>query len=907
MVKGKTDATREAVRADLARVLAGEAVDWRRRRIDAADLTAALRSATSGRGAITLLGADIAGDVTLDGIGESGEPLRLQLLGCQLSGVFRARSSRWRELMIAKCAFGEIDLPGARVVGHLVIDATKCAGFLELRSAEIGGHLTMHDCHFARGSRAFAVTLRDSRIGRGLDARGLVAKGGVDARAVQIGGDLRLDGATLDARDTSEPKALDLADSRIHGRVALCQGEKRFEAHGRVHLDGAEIASLDLKAARLDGIDQPALVADQLVVRGSIDISGLTARGGSPFEAVGTLRLGSARIGRQLQLHDAHLQADEDVVQMIGARIDGDLLIGNPGTVTRFDGKFYADNLSVAGRVIMHAVATTDASAVVSMRQCRVEGEVAIYQSDFSAPILLDSLRADGLSLDQVTLAQPVPQLDLSAFPEGYAHPAQYMLDLNFLRLATDLNLGAISISGGGIRMFGAQIAGGVQLSCVTIRNVTGTALIAQGVRIGLGFHVAGTPQVPAVFDGIVQLMGAEIAGAVSLIHVQIGTATDPAQLILDQTQIKSGVSLIHCVVNGRVNAGGAQIGGDFHFHASRLTWPGEVVCDLRGVVVTGKLQWASLGLSDDIQCHIDGQVVADSGEAAVLSWKRVGLADNSLLAFTNMRIGRALEIERLEAGEACQIHLAGTQVPLLIDRLDDDTDSWGAGRIGLGLNNFSYGRLQHPSGRDSDAPKDIVSWRRKWLARRYDTRSARPARHLAGVLRDQGLFEASRRTLQDAFAGEGRARPTFFGRYIADLFGWFFGHGLSGSRAFMTLLVFWLYGAYLVTDLQNRDYLVVEGQAGKAPVACKKQIDPLVYAADAMIPLLDLGEEKKCGIGMGPSARSTPGIQIGARQLGGDVAWARFGWALYCLFGWVFVSLAIATWSGLFRRGGRE
>lgn len=125
-------------------------------------------------------------------------------------------------------------------------------------------------------------------------------------------------------------------------------------------------------------------------------------------------------------------------------------------------------------------------------------------------------------------------------------------------------------------------------------------------------------------------------------------------------------------------------------------------------------------------------------------------------------------------------------------------------------------------------------------------------------------MFEASRRTLQDAFASEGASRPSAIARYSSGQFGLFFGHGMSGTRAFVTLLVFWLFGGYLVTDLQRRDFLIVDSEvSSKAAVSCRHQLDPLVFAADAMIPLLDLGEEKKCRVGAGPTARSAPGIEV--------------------------------------------
>lgn len=112
--------------------------------------------------------------------------------------------------------------------------------------------------------------------------------------------------------------------------------------------------------------------------------------------------------------------------------------------------------------------------------------------------------------------------------------------------------------------------------------------------------------------------------------------------------------------------------------------------------------------------------------------------------------------------------------------------------------------------------------------------------------------------------------------------------------------------GIQNVTSIYERDLLIAD-ESGKPAVSCGNRIDPTIYVADAMLPVLDLGEEKKCRIGQGPKAKPKPGWKIGGWEVFGEVALARFWWALYCVLGWTVVSLAIATWSGLFKRGGRE
>jgi len=531
---------------------------------------------------------------------------------------------------------------------------------------------------------------------------------------------------------------------------------------------------------------------------------------------------------------------------------------------------------------------------------------VAFYEIASDAPVRFDNSNANGITLEHVRITQARPATTREGLPEHYAYPEDCLLDLSFVRLVSDLRLEAVHLKGGDLRIVAARIEGGLQMSRSSIRDVARLAIIAQGAEFGIGVQIAGSPEEASLIEGEIQFHGSTVHGDITLVHVIVGKPEIPAALTLHAAQVDSGISLIHCTAHSTILAGAAKIGGDFLVHSSALLHPENTVCDMRGITIAGKLQFATATRSEPIACLIDGHIIADNGDVATLCWERVALADKSLLAFTNMRISRRIEAGALTAKGAGWLDLSGTSVPLLADRIDDEEDSWGAGKLGLGLDNFAYDRLERPSGRDGDAPHEIRLWRRKWLARRHDPVSARPARHLATVLRNQGLFEAARRVLVDAFAAEGQMRSTFLGRFLSEQFGFWFGHGLSGTRALMTLMLVWALGILMVTDMYEGDLLIAD-ETRKPAVSCGNRIDPTIYAADAMLPVLDLGEEKKCRIGEGPRARITPGLRVGEWEVFGDVALARFWWALYCVLGWTVVSLAVATWSGLFRRGGRE
>jgi hypothetical protein len=140
------------------------------------------------------------------------------------------------------------------------------------------------------------------------------------------------------------------------------------------------------------------------------------------------------------------------------------------------------------------------------------------------------------------------------------------------------------------------------------------------------------------------------------------------------------------------------------------------------------------------------------------------------------------------------------------------------------------------------------------------------------------------------------------------------FGYGLKVSYAARFVLALWLLGgvlAFLGTDGisghalkidtssigtvagQSANYpnlvlpvVAVTGTTGADEIACVGQIDPMLYALDVLVPLLDLRQEQRCR----PS--SEPG------------AWfLRYLKVLYAIVGWVAISGLVLTASGVARR----
>ena len=68
--------------------------------------------------------------------------------------------------------------------------------------------------------------------------------------------------------------------------------------------------------------------------------------------------------------------------------------------------------------------------------------------------------------------------------------------------------------------------------------------------------------------------------------------------------------------------------------------------------------------------------------------------------------------------------------------------------------------------------------------------------------------------------------------------------------------------------------------------LSCGHAIDPALYALDAFVPALEIGQERKCAITV--DAQGVP--------------W-RIGLAIYAVLGWIVTALTILTVSGVARR----
>ena len=267
------------------------------------------------------------------------------------------------------------------VLGPVIyLQGAWVSGGVNLSYASIPYALMLSKCHFD----AFVMILlaecaglyfSGSRLAQGLDADGLMTKGGVHLRdGFSAEGEVRLLGANIGG-------GLDCGGGKFHnpGGNALSADrlttkdivsfQDGFSAEGEVRLSGASIGGdLDCTGGKFHNPDKYALNADGLTAKGSVSFQ-------NGFSAEGEVRLLGANIGENLNCMGGRfnnsdgdaLLADslttkgsvnlsegfsaEGEVRLVGANIGGELdCVG--GQFNNSDGKaFSADSLTTRGDV----------------------------------------------------------------------------------------------------------------------------------------------------------------------------------------------------------------------------------------------------------------------------------------------------------------------------------------------------------------------------------------------------------------------------------------------------------------------------------------------------------------------------------------------------------------------------
>lgn len=471
---------------------------------------------------------------------------------------------------------------------------------------------------------------------------------------------------------------------------------------------------------------------------------------------------------------------------------------------------------------------------------------------------------------------------------------------------ADGAKIGAVSMSGkfkaeGEVRLSSARISHDVDISGATLRNDFGCALTLANAEIG-GQVLGDSAKIAGQF----LLQGAIVARNLDLRGAEIIHRTTPRGDIygraIDMTSASVGGAALFQGANikGELLLAGADIKGYLSFGGGRFINGGRWAIRAPNVRVGGNVTFKlpESGFAPHGQKTVieGGAKFSRARIEGALAWSALELrgpgpkgAKGAVFSFADAHIAGAVQAHSLITQQDALIDASGATCPAL----DDDLKTgWGVEGAHLDLDGFAYGRIDSPS----------EHWRQRlaWLSR-SNRFAPHPYTHTAQVYARAGRRDDARRILLAQH--DRRTRHASSGPFtwlLSSLFGLIAGYGLAPIRIARALVVFLALGVVGVLTMNAQGALVTpRGQA------CNGAIEPALYAIDVALPVIDLGQESRCGPGRTARAELSPGMAVSEtsdwRLLEGAALW-KWAHALYAILGAILSTLAVITFSGVMK-----
>ncbi|WP_214403879.1 hypothetical protein [Pseudonocardia lacus] len=576
---------------------------------------------------------------------------------------------------------------------------------------------------------------------------------------------------------------------RVGADLLLADG---FTATGPVNLSDAQIGgSLRLSAGRLRGADGRALFADRIVVGGT-----LYAR---RLRSDGELRLPGARITGNVDLAGADLASPTgEAVDMTGVSIEGSFLAGRHGTGT--DLEFRA-----TGRVVLTGA--------------RIGGDV-----------VFSGARIERLPTPGPPDPDPVPDETRMPVVPGGIVDAGAALVADRVQVQGNLELDDGLSTDGTVRLPNAVVGGYLRLSGARLLGPRGAgdrgiALLGDGMDVGGDLEARDSGRGALACAGQLRLVGATVRGSASLSGITL-SAPGGYALLADRLRIGGEFYLRRLVCAGTVRLQDAEIGATLDCTGARLTAPrsrsdGTVRPSLDARAATiGKDLVCAGGFSASGGVRMRG---ADVG-------KSVQFTDATLGTTADGRAVYALNAHGLSTSELIVRPAVAPAGPVRFSRaivttFADSALLWDAVG-GVEIDGFDYSALYEPRAVD-------VRTRLRWVRRAMTGYAPGPYDRLAAAYQRSGneelaqkvLMERQRRRYAEADAVE---------RVWGWLQRWTVGFGYRPWLAAAWLVLFAALGGTWFAF--NPPIPVDDGQH---PV-----FDPWIYAADTLLPIINLGQD---------------------------------------------------------------
>ncbi len=654
----------------------------------------------------------------------------------------------------------------------------------------------------------------------------------------------------------------------------------------RLALDGSRFARIEARHARVDGP--------------------VSFRGAAPLDVAGycAIDLESAQIDGAVEAKGAALRCDpstpaQDRIGVFALNLRNARIAGNvnlrPGFVAEGGVSLYA--ASVGGLVDLRgARLTVNHRYALSAGNLDLAGALHM-NAGFRAegPIWLRGARLrDGLHGDGGAIVLPD------------SHAARDALNAEGAEIAGGVSLRNGFNANGCVSLRNARIEGGVLLSKGQFASQKPCALDLRNANVS--GEVCGDLNATSglCFAGLDVSHNLDLCGAVVTGPRLNGKSATEFDVAIEAVNVRIGgaLRLRGANVKGEIKLADARIAGYCTFGGGRFLNAGHWAIGGPNAQIGGNLTFnppdkedAPFGPKTVVEGGVHFRRARIAGEVV---WNGLELRgkgpDNGApqMSFADAQIGQSLCALQLTAQNA-RIDLEGASCGALADDL---AKGWGLASTQLALEGFTYGRL--------DCSAEDMRWtaRTRWLKERAETMTPQPYGVLARVYAEAGRKDDMRRALRaqhDLTArGASALSPT---RIFSFLFGLLSGYGLSPTRAAATLSAFLLIGIAGVFAMGLRGALVTPSGA-----ACAGAVEPVLYAIDVALPVIDLGQTSACAPGQAPGAALFGGFPApGGWRAMEEVALWRWAHALYAIIGAILTALAVLTFSGVMKPGKQD
>ncbi|HEX2096455.1 MAG TPA: hypothetical protein VHF50_03710 [Solirubrobacterales bacterium] len=380
---------------------------------------------------------------------------RLRFENCEFPDLVNLAQMRGSALAFTGCRLSRrLHADQLSLSWNLELDRSRLQSGASIAGASIGGFLSLRRSTLQGGATAQpprpALAVDVTEVGGDVYCGGLHCEGGARFMGAKIGGQLQLNEATFKAQLGDEPAKLPaLGADRIQvGGTFFCGSG--FEAVGEVRLMGAKVGGqlmlteATLKATlREDGKLRPALAADAMEIGGDMYCGGISTEG--------EVRILGAKIGGQLNLHDANLR-----------ELDGP--DGSPRP------SFIADGAEIAGDLYGLNLSS--------------QGEVRMLGAKVGGQMMLNGAKLE---------ISPSPLASRSA------------LDADGVEVSESLFCGDGFVAKGKVRLLGARVGGQLRLVDATLVSqdpsvsaLDGDNLTVRGDMLCRGLVAHGPMRLPA-------------------------------------------------------------------------------------------------------------------------------------------------------------------------------------------------------------------------------------------------------------------------------------------------------------------------------------------------------------------------------------------------------------------------